>query len=196
MHAPSAARNVEAILDVILKLAPKKGTALEIASGTGEHMVRFAQAMPDLVWQPTDVDDNRLASIQAWNTGLPNVLRPLLLDATRSGWSRDMIPVDLVYLSNLLHLISHEEAAVLVKEAGDALAPDGVLLIYGPFRRGQAFASEADRRFHADLTAQDPAIGYKSLETVQAWQSNAGLTGLTVTEMPANNLILAAWKNG
>jgi SAM-dependent methyltransferase len=192
MFAPSTARNAAAILEVLQRIAPRAGTALEIASGTGEHILLFAEAMPGLVWQPSEVDDTRITSIRAWTRDCSNILDPIKLDATVAGWSQRLDPPSLIFLSNLLHLISETEARTLVLEAARALSPGGTFLIYGPFRRGAEFASEGDQRFHADLSAQDPAIGYKAFETVQAWQSEGGLHDRSVTEMPANNLILAA----
>ena len=194
MHAPSAARNVEAILKVLAQLAPPSGTALEIASGTGQHIATFAAVLPALTWQPSDIDADRLASIAAWTASLPNVRAPIRLDATEPGWSDPLDAPDLIYLSNLLHLIALDAARTAVTEACRLLAPGGRMLIYGPFRRGADFASDGDRNFHASLTAQDPEIGYKSFETVQAWQLAAGLLDLGATEMPANNLILSARK--
>ncbi len=196
LSAPSAARNGEAILKTLRVLAPDSGSALEIASGTGEHVARFAKALPGLVWQPTDLDDSRLASIAAWTEEIPNVLPPLRLDVGTAGWSQTMEPADLIFLSNLLHLISDDEAATVISESCLALRPLGVLAIYGPFRRGEFFASDGDRRFHADLTAQDPAIGYKPFETVLSWFRTGGLAQCEIIDMPANNLMLTARKPG
>jgi len=194
MIAPSAARNAAAIIEVVRQFAPAKGSALEIASGTGQHIAQFATAMPDLTWQPSDIDDQRLDSIRAWTSGLANVRPPIKLDATVSGWSKKVAPPDLIFLSNLLHLVSVEEARILVNEAAHLMPRHAVMLIYGPFRRGDTFASEGDRKFHSDLVTQDPAIGYKSLETVQGWQLDCQLQQLSCIEMPANNLILTARK--
>lgn len=194
MFAPSAARNAAAILEVLQRIAPPAGTVLEIASGTGEHVLRFAKAMPGLIWQPSEVDDTRIASIRAWTHECDNILDPLRLDATVAGWSQDHYPPTMIFLSNLLHLISETEAQTLVLEAARALAPGGIFLIYGPFRRGTTFASDGDQGFHAELIAQDPAIGYKAFETVQTWLSEGGLDDLGVIQMPANNLILTAQR--
>lgn len=194
IHAPSAARNAQPILEVIRRVAPVRGTALEIASGTGEHVAAFATALPALIWQPTDIDEARLASIAAWTTDLANVRPPIRLDATAPGWSEKFDPPNLIFLSNLLHLIGESEARTCVTEAGRLLAPNGILLVYGPFKRGDGFASDGDLRFHQDLAAQDPSIGYKAFQTVQAWQAEAWLQPVDVIEMPANNLILSARK--
>ena len=196
LHAPSAARNVDAITDVIRDFIPATGKALEIASGTGEHIVRFAAAFPDVTWQATDVDPDRLTSIAAWRAeaNLPNIAAPILLDATTSGWASAHAGQDLIILANLLHLISAAEAATVIAESVKALKPAGVFMIYGPFLRGTEFASDGDRRFHESLSTQDPEIGYKSFEWVQTLHEDAGLTIENPISMPANNLILVARK--
>ncbi len=198
MHAPSAARNIGAILEALAEILPTKvGHALEIASGTGEHMLRFAAAFPALTWQPTDIDQTRLASIEAWcdEAALSNVVPPIILDASIKGWAEKMPGQHLIFLSNLLHLISEKEAAIVISEAAKALAPDGVLVVYGPFLRGKCYASPADKHFDKSLRASAPEIGYKSFESIQHLQVQAGLNPQTPILMPANNLLLVARSN-
>lgn len=196
LHAPSARRNAAAICDVLARHAPDTGRALEIASGTGEHAVAIAACKPGLTWQPTDIDADRLASIDAWaaEAGCSNLRPARLLDATEPGWGAAEGPVDLIFTSNILHLISAPEAEILIAEAALALAPGGVLMIYGPFRRQDGFASEGDAAFHASLTAQDPEIGYKSVGDIAAWCARAGLIHEADLPMPANNLTHLARK--
>ncbi len=191
LFAPSAARNVEAITALLTELAPT-GQALEIASGTGQHIVHFAAALPQVTWQPTEIDATRRTSIAAYlaETTPPNVKAPIALDATASGWGTDHEGQNLITLSNLLHLVSEDEARTLVTEAAAALAPNGLLMIYGPFKRGDTLVSEGDKTFDSSLRAQDPEIGYKSDATVIAWGKAAGLTPLKTRDMPANNLAL------
>lgn len=194
LHAPSACRNVGAIVDALTPLAPSRGKALEIASGTGEHMVRFAAAFPALSWQPTDIEPARLNSIAAWcdEAGLTNVNPPVILDATVAGWAEGFGGQNLIFLSNLLHLISPEEANTIIAESAKALAPGGLLVIYGPFLRGDDFASEADRQFDESLRAEASEIGYKSFESIQELQSKAGLVALAPIAMRSSNLLLVA----
>ncbi|TCM85768.1 DUF938 domain-containing protein [Rhodovulum steppense] len=194
MHAPSAARNAAAICAVIAARAPQTGRALEIASGTGEHAVRIAAELPGLDWQPTEIDPARRGSIDAWaaHMGLANIRPAIALDACAPGWGGAHRGQDLIFASNILHLVSQTEAETLVREAGAALAPGGVLMIYGPFRRDEGFASAGDAAFHASLVAQDPAIGYKGVGEVADWMRAAGLYVEPPVEMPANNLTLIA----
>lgn len=194
LHAPSAARNGNAIVEALKPYAPIQGKALEIASGTGEHMLRFATAFPAISWQPTDIEAARLTSIKAWcdEVGLTNVKPPVMLDATVPGWSEIFRGQNLIFLSNLLHLISVEEADTIIAESAKALAPNGLLVIYGPFLRGDDFASAADRQFDESLRAEASEIGYKSFESIQGLQAKAGLATLAPIAMPSNNLLLAA----
>ncbi|MGC9369845.1 MAG: DUF938 domain-containing protein [Paracoccaceae bacterium] len=195
--APSAGRNAGPILGLLTREAPAKGRALEIASGTGQHVRAFAEALPRLRWQPSDLAPENLASIRAWAAaaGLDNLADPILLDAARTGWASDLAPLDLIVTVNLLHLISHPEAQALITEVGRALASGGLLFLYGPFRRAQGFASEGDANFDARLREQDPEIGYKSVNEVTGWLRAAGLQDIRTVEMPANNLTFLARKS-
>lgn len=194
LHAPSAERNAGPITDALCRIAPQAGRALELASGTGQHVVAFARAMPGLAWQPTEIDPARRASIDAHaaEAGLPNLHPALPLDATEPGWGAAHAGQDLIVLVNLLHLISTPEAQTLIREAGRALAPGGCLALYGPFLREGRATSEGDARFHASLAAQDPAIGYKDVADVNGWIVAGGLRDPEIEAMPANNLLLVA----
>lgn len=193
MSAPSALRNREVIAQALQRLAPQDGRALEIASGTGEHVIHLAETMPKMIWHPTDLDEARLRSIAAWvsRIGLPNIHPPKHLDAAAAGWAAREVPFDLILTVNLLHLVSDSEAATILTETAQALTPQGVAIIYGPFLRDGIATSEGDARFDASLRAQDPLIGYKDVARVSAQLQAAGLTLTERLEMPANNLMLA-----
>lgn len=194
LFAPSAARNADAIAKMVATEAPEVGRALEIASGTGQHVVQLAVQHPTVIWQPSDVDLDRLTSIEAYvsKTGVRNVRPPALLDATTAGWAEGFDPFDMVMLSNLLHLISDEEAQTLIRETGAATRPGGVFLLYGPFKRGGALTSDGDQRFHESLQSQDPEIGYKDDGWVETHLKTAGFATVETRDMPANNLMLIA----
>lgn len=198
LFAPSAARNAEAIVTLAKDRAPNAGRALEIASGTGQHVVALASALPGLHWQPSDIDAERRVSIDAHVTdaGLANVAQAIALDATTPGWSAQHAKQDFILLVNLLHLISTAEARVLISEAAAALAPGGVLMVYGPFMRDDELVSDGDKTFHASLVAKDPEIGYKSDFDVLEWGQAAWLDYLDMVEMPANNLSILWQKAG
>lgn len=194
--APSAANNSAPLCAVLRDVAPKEGRALEIASGTGQHCVAFARACPNLTWVPTDIDAERLASIGIYvsEAQLPNLTLPVRLDATQAGWSHTTGKLDLIVLVNLLHLVSEDEAQVILSEAAQALAPGSVFLLYGPFQRSGELTSQGDMRFHESLVNTDPEIGYKDDFDVIEWAMDAGLDMAHVLEMPANNLSLVFRK--
>ncbi|MDK3017390.1 DUF938 domain-containing protein [Pseudodonghicola flavimaris] len=192
--APSASRNLEPIADLLAQTAPQSGRALEIASGTGQHVAVFAARFPDLIWQPSDPDPDRRASIDAYaaESGCGNILPALALDAATPGWGADLGGQNLIFLSNLLHLIPMDWVEVLIAEAARALAPHGRLILYGPFMRAGELTSDGDKTFHASLIGQDPRIGYKDDFDILDLLQQAGLEIVEVIEMPANNLALVA----
>ncbi len=194
--APSAERNRAAICDLLAHVAPRPGDALELASGTGQHIVAFARRLPELNWHPTEPDAARRASINAYvaESGLPNLSAAADLDATAPGWGMANAGKSLIVLVNLLHLISLPETRTLIREAANALAPGGKLVVYGPFMRGGALTSQGDIGFHASLVASDPEIGYKDDFDVLDMAEAAGLETAEVVEMPANNLALVLEK--
>lgn len=198
LHAPAAERNAGAILTLLKQHAPATGRVLELASGTGQHAVTFAAALPGLDWCPSEVDAARLNSIRIWSAeaGLANLRDPVQLDATAPGWGKAHPGQDMILLVNLLHLVPQKPAMTLVTEAAQALAPDGRLILYGPFLRGGETISDGDARFHASLRAQDPAIGYKDDFDVVEWIHAAGLELVDLVEMPSNNLAFVAHAPG
>ena len=192
MHAPTAARNLEPILAALLPALPAAGRVLELASGTGQHVAALAAHRADLRFFPSEPDADRRAAVDARCRGLGNVAQARALDACAPGWA-DGAEVEAVVAVNLLHLISDAEMAVLLDEAARAVAPGGLLALYGPFLRGGQATSEGDAGFHLHLRRQDPAIGLKEVEVVE---TVLGALGFAVErrEMPANNLMLLARK--
>ena len=191
--AASASRNAAPILALLQAVLPAEGRLLEIASGTGQHARAFAEGLPGWHWQPTDVTAERFASIRAWAEGQDRIAPPRLLDAARPGWAAEWGQWDAVLLVNLLHLIPDAAAGRVLEGIAAALAPQGKALIYGPFLRDGQTVSDGDARFHADLRAQDPAIGYKD----QAWvTARLAALGCAVEwhEMPAHNLAAVIFR--
>ncbi len=194
LHASAAMRNVEALTEALTRLTPT-GTALEIASGTGQHVIRFAPAMPGLTWQPSDPDPSRRASISAWTNAHPslNILPPIDLNAGVPGWSSSQ-QYDVIFLANLLHLIPAPAAEICLREIAAALRPGGRAIVYGPFLRDGKTTSQGDADFHARLQVENPGGGYKDLLWVHAIWASAGLIAVPPQDMPANNLLLVADK--
>ena len=196
LSAPSALKNAEPIVELVREIAIKPGNALEIASGTGQHVVKLAAALPLLNWQPSDVDETRIKSIRCWSNDhhLTNLNPPCLLDATKEGWAAEHHDQDLILLVNLLHLISIEETKILVKEVSKALAPKGVSIIYGPFMRSGELISKGDMEFHHSLINTDPDLGYKNDLDMLNLFGEAGLVHLSTNKMPANNVAFITQK--
>ena len=196
LNAPSAARNAVPIVELVRKTAINSGKALEIASGTGQHIVQLASALPHLSWQPSDVDAARINSILCWsdNQYLANLNPPCFLDATAEGWAVEHHGQDLILLVNLLHLISTQETKILVEEMSKALNSNGLSIIYGPFMRSGKLTSKSDMEFHQSLINTDPDLGYKNDIDMLNLFGEAGLIHLSTENMPANNLAFILQK--
>ena len=193
LYAPAAARNRDPIWSVLQRLLPPQGIVLEVASGSGEHAVHFAErAPPGLVFQPSDPDGSARASIDAWiaATGLSNVRPALALDATAETWP--IAHADAVICFNMIHIAPWEAAVGLMQGAARILPADGLLFLYGPFKREGRHTAPSNEAFDRDfLKARNPAWGVRDLETVAACAAEAGFGSPQIEEMPANNLSLA-----
>jgi len=189
-YAPATARNRDPIWSVLQRHLPRKGLVLEVASGSGEHAVHFAQsAGPDLVFQPSDQDQKCRASIDAWAaaTGLSNIRPALALDATSGTWP--IISADVVLCFNMIHIAPWEAAIGLVRGAARVLPPGGFLFLYGPFKREGRHTAPSNEAFDRDfLKTRNPAWGVRDLEAVAALAAEAGFGPPEISEMPANNL--------
>ena len=196
LSAPAAEKNAGPITELVKEYAPERGEALEIASGTGQHIVKLAVVKPNLNWQPSDIDPLRIASIETWckEYNLANVKSPVILNATELGWSSKFNRQKFILLVNLVHLISEDEAKILVSEISAALAPGGRSIIYGPFKRNNKLTSAGDQTFHQSLIKADPQIGYKNDAWMTAKFEEAKLELLKVVPMPANNLAFICEK--
>ncbi|WP_322055019.1 DUF938 domain-containing protein [Paraburkholderia bannensis] len=194
LTAPAAARNAAPILDVLRTALPARGTVLEIASGTGQHAVHFAAALPGIDWQPSDADPRARASIDAWrkHASLANLRAPLDLDVRSEPWPIES--VDAIVCINMIHIAPWEAAIALTKGAGARIAPGGVLVLYGPYRRDGAHTAPSNEAFDADLRARDPAWGVRDLEAVDALARAEGFVCEAVVPMPANNFTVVFRK--
>ncbi len=183
----AAERNRDPILDVLRRHLPPTGLVLEIASGTGQHIVHFGRLLPGLVWQPSDPDAELRHSIRARTeqAGLGNVRPPLDLDVTRFPWP--VSRADSVLSINMIHIAPWEAVPALFGGAGRVVAPGGPLYLYGPFRRHGRHTAPSNERFDHQLRAQDPAWGLRDLEAVVEQGRLAGFQLIEVVDMPANN---------
>ena len=189
-HAPAVARNRQPILDVLRPRLPAEGIVLEIASGSGEHIVHFAAALPGLVFQPSDPSAEARASIDDWiqTEGLGNVRAALALDATGDTWPIER--ADVVLCCNMIHIAPWEAAVGLVSGASRILSRGGMLYLYGPYRRDGRHTAPSNEAFDRDLRQRNPAWGVRDLEAVTALAASRGFGPPEIVEMPANNLSL------
>ncbi|HEV7341421.1 MAG TPA: DUF938 domain-containing protein [Sphingopyxis sp.] len=189
-HAPATLRNRDAIAAVLADWLPATGTVLEVASGSGEHIVHFAATFPALDWQPSDPDPAGLVSIAAWSAeaGLANIALPLALDAAADDWPIDR--ADAILCINMVHISPW--AATLGLLAGAALLlPGGApLILYGPYVEPDVPTADSNMAFDASLRARDPAWGLRHIDDVKVAAAAAGLTFAERRAMPANNLML------
>jgi len=188
LQAPAAQRNRDPILDVLRRVLPESGTVLEIASGSGEHVVHFARALPDLTFQPSDIYVESLKSTAAWvaSSGVPNILPPLHLDVTGGTWP--IAAADAVICINMIHISPWKSTEGLMAGAARLLAQGGVLYLYGPYKRDRRHTADSNQAFDETLRAQNPAWGVRDLGDVSACAAAAGFAAPEVFEMPANNL--------
>jgi SAM-dependent methyltransferase len=190
LTSPAVARNRDPILAVLRRVLPAQGTVLEIASGSGEHAVHFAAALPYLVWQPTDQDADALASISAYRASarLPNLLPALPLDASAPLWP--MTDADAIVAINMIHIAPWTAAEGLMAGAGRVLAPGRVLYLYGPFQENGRHTAPSNAAFDANLRSRNPAWGVQDVGEIASLANTHGLDLVERVAMPANNLSL------
>lgn len=191
-HSPAADRNKEPILAGLRQVLGERGTMLEIASGTGQHAVGFATALPGWTWQPTDADADMLPAIAARiaQSGLPNVRPPRHLDVTAASWLPAAEAFDAIFCANMLHIAPWAACAGLMAGAARHLAPGGKLVTYGPYFEAGVAPAPSNRAFDESLRARNPAWGIRQLDDVVAQAARAGLALAQRHTMPANNLLL------
>ncbi len=201
LRGPAFARNHAPIWSVIAPfLHDRGGDVLEVGSGTGEHVVAYAARSPAITWWPSDVDPRRLASIAAWraHAGLANVQAPMRIDLLEAGWDARLPmaePLRAILSINVLHISPWGVTESLLAGAARRLAPDGRLLVYGPFRRDGAHTAPSNAAFDASLRAQDPAWGVRDTADIAAAAERWGLRIAEMVPMPANNFTLAIARN-
>lgn len=187
-HAPATLRNRDAIADVLAEVLPSGGTVLEIASGTGEHIVHFSQRFPHLVWQPSDYSDLSLPSIAAWvaEAGVTNVWPAVQLDASAAGWP--VQSANAILCINMIHISPWSATEGLMAGAGHLLPAGAPLYLYGPFLRDEVETAPSNLDFDRSLKDRDPQWGLRNLAAVSALAVQHGLSLERVMDMPANNL--------
>ena len=188
--SPAVARNRDPILAVLRRHLPAQGTVLEIAAGTGEHAAYFAPNFPRLAWQPTDLDPDALASIEAHRaaTNAPNLRAPIELDVTAPAWP--LTRADAVLSINMIHISPWTAAQGLMAGAARLLPAGGVLYLYGPFKENGVHTAPSNAAFDQSLRARDAAWGVRDVGDVRTLADSHGFDFVERVAMPANNLSL------
>ena len=204
LHFPATRRNRDPISAILADVLPASGLVLEVASGSGEHIVHFSRLFPALTWQPSDPDPENLASIRAWAEAQrpANLLPPLPIDA-----SDERLPLegaDAVICINMIHIAPWEAARGLMRNAARLLPAQGALYLYGPFMIDGLHTAPSNEAFDRQLRFQNEAWGVRDLQEVTAEARRHGLRPAGSFEMPANNLSVvfrkaesdAGWLHG
>lgn len=192
--APSCENNKTPILDVLIEVFGDRSLVLEIGSGTGQHAVHFAAALPHLQWQTSDLEENH-AGIKLWlrEAALDNVHPPVELDVTQADWPEGF---DAVFTANTTHIMPWTAVVEMIGRIGEQLPSGGVFCQYGPFNYNGEFTSPSNAGFDRWLKEINPARGIRDFEAVQKQANKAGLTLVKDYAMPANNRLLVWRKQG
>ena len=187
-YAPATLRNRDFILDVLRDVLPKTGLILEIASGSGEHIVHFAKNLPSLVFQPSDPDADARLSVAAWvkATDVSNVRSPIALDASNPVWP--IASADGIICINMIHISPWEATVGLINGAAAVLPPGSPLYLYGPYISEGFATAPSNQAFDRSLRDRNQNWGLRDLEAVAAIAQSVGFSAPVITEMPANNL--------
>lgn len=186
---PATGRNREAIAAVLAEQLPERGTVLEVASGSGQHLAFFAQRWPDVRFVPSDPDPRHRASVAAWTDGLANVAPPLDLDVLERPWPVDAV-IDYVFCANLIHISPFSCTEALFAGAAHCIRQGGRLWLYGPFVQSDVATAPSNVAFDASLRERDPSWGLRHLGEVSAVALAQGFERREVLPMPANNLFV------
>jgi len=196
-YSGSCEQNRDPILMVLKELlATTPATAekiiLEVGSGTGQHAVYFAEALPNITWQCSDQQQYH-SGIQSWldDAKLPNVLPPISLNVSEDTWPTNEF--DLLYSANVMHIMHWQNVVDLFASGTKCLKPDGLMVCYGPFNFEGKYTSTSNAQFDQSLRMRDPESGIRNFEDLQQLAEKAGLTFMRDYEMPANNHILV-WQ--
>lgn len=194
-HAAATVRNRDPILSILQSFIPEDSLVLEIASGTGEHGLYFADRLPSVLWQPSDMDPAAIASIRAWRSDarVPRLLAPLQINVQTANWwlavSSDLThSLQTVVAINMIHISPWSAAEGLFLGASQLLPEGGFLYLYGPYRRQGVHTSDSNVQFDQSLRRQNAQWGVRNLEDVTALGQQHGFKLTRVWNMPANNL--------
>lgn len=188
-HSPAAERNRQPIGEILLHWLEPNARVLEIGAGTGQHAAWFHSLLPGVIWQTSDLPENLDVIRVRLSSEAPGLPAPLALDVMAAeDWPDG--PWDAVYTANTLHIMPWEHTPALLRGSAERVRPGGLLFIYGPFRDGDRFDAESNRRFHGELGAADPAMGIRDILRVRREAESCGWESAAEITMPANNRIV------
>ena len=195
-YFPHVARNREAILQVLRRVLPSQGLVLEVASGSGEHAAYFAERLPSLIWQPSDLDPRSLASIAAHRTAAdaPNLLAPVCLDATSEQWPVES--ADALVCINLIHIAPWAVSEGLMAGARRVLQMGGVIYLYGPYKIDGRHTAQSNKEFDAWLRTQNAQWGVRDFADMADLAARSDFVLIETVPMPANNMSIIFKRDG
>jgi len=186
---PAPERNKQPIVAVLKRVLPERGTLLELASGSGQHIAHFASELPNIRFIASDIDPDNLASIRAYRAeGGDNFLPPREIDVRSHEWQ--VGPVDAIFNANMIHIAPWASCVALIDGVRRNLARGGVFVLYGPFRVDGLHTAASNAEFDLSLRERNPEWGVRDLEAVVELAEAAGLSFRERVTMPANNLCL------
>ena len=189
-HAPATLRNRDAILAVLRRELPERGAVLEVASGSGEHAVFFAQNLSALDWQPSDPDAEAVRSIAAYRSEFDggNMREPVMLDARDAHWP--VAEADAVLCINMVHISPWSATHGLFRGSAEVLGEGAAVILYGPFFEADVDPAPSNLAFSANLTERNPEWRIRDVEDIDRVAMATGFRRTARYEMPANNLML------
>jgi SAM-dependent methyltransferase len=192
-ESPAAERNKEPIAEVLARVLPGAGLVFEVASGTGQHAEHFARRLPELLWQPTEQEDESLASIAArvQRAALPNLHAPVPFDVHAER--APLAEAAAVLCINMIHIAPWSAAQGLFRHAARLLADGAPLVVYGPFKIAGEHTAPSNAAFDASLRARNAAWGIRDLDAVKAVATAEGFALADCVPMPANN-VTVVWR--
>lgn len=191
-YAPATERNRDPIFNVLVTVLPPKGNILEVASGTGEHAVYFAPKLKNRQWIPSEPDEIRRKSIEAWQqfSPSPNLCHPYNINVLNSNWFEPLKDLEITTIVNInmIHISPWEACLGLIQGASNLLPLEGILYLYGPYKREGKHTSPSNESFDQSLRSQNQSWGVRDLESVVEIAEKQGFKLLKTVAMPANNL--------
>lgn len=191
LNFASAGRNIGPISNVLQKeiSVNNKQVALELASGSGQHVVHHASTFPNVHWMPTDIEDEHIASINAYidDSGLENISKARYLDASKEDWGIENESLDIIINVNLIHISPFEVCEGLLKGAGKLLKKGGILIFYGPFAENGVLTPQSNVDFDASLRSRNSSWGIRDITEVRRIAKEFSLVDHSNYDMPANN---------